>query len=354
MSRTRAKDQSLPGDRDERGARRRPGGAAPGSSRTALGASSDAGHAGHAGPDGVLATLAAGLRAAVRALARLVVPVECPGCGALDVRLCEACAGALGGEPVRREADAPRLDRTDGTRPLPVWALARYAGPLRGVVVAWKDKGRADLSTALEDAVRRAGRAVGPWARDAVGPVWGTARQQVLVVPAPSSAAARRARAREPVRGLARALARGLGDAGVDAVPAPVLARRGRDQVGLGSRRRGARLGEVRAARGAARRVVLAGAVCVLVDDVLTTGATLAACRGALEAAGARVVGAVVLAATPPPQRDDATREVHLPEMLPLPSRRVNLGTSRHGERLAGDPCGHRAIDPRLGPRAGR
>jgi predicted amidophosphoribosyltransferase len=307
------------------------------------------------GPDGAPATLAEGLLTAARALVRLVVPVECAGCGALDVRLCEACARALGGEPARREADAPRLDRMDGTPPLPVWALARYAGPLRGVVVAWKDKGRADLSTALEDAVRGAGRVVGPWARDVVGPAWGTARAQVLVVPAPSSAAARRARAGEPVQGLARALARGLAEAGVDAVPAPVLAQRGRDQAGLGSRRRGARLDGVRVARGPARgRVVLAGAVCVLVDDVLTTGATLAACRRALEEAGARVVGAVVLAATPPPRRDDATREVHLPEMLPLPSRRVNLGSSRHGERLAGDPCGHRAIDPRLGLRAGR
>lgn len=315
--------------------------------------------------DGPLAGCPTGPLAAVRGwartLARLLVPVECPGCGTPDVALCPACAGVLRTAPARREADAPRLDRMDGTSPLPVWALAPYAGPLRGIVVAWKDKGRHDLSRDLEAAAYRAGRAVAPWVRDVVGQVggpWAGAPSRVLVVPAPSSAAARRARGAEPVRRLARAVARGLVDAGIDAVATPVLAqhgRRGRDQVGLGSRSRGARLQGVRVTRGAARRgLPRPGATCLLVDDVLTTGATLAACEQALEGAGADVLGAVVLAATPPPRRGDTPPEVHLPQMLPLPTGRVNLGTSRHGERLVGDPCGHRAIDPRQGPRAGR
>lgn len=257
-----------------------------------------------------------------RALARLLVPVECPGCGMADVSLCSACARTLTGAPTRCEADAPRLDRMDGSPSLPVWTSAPYAGPLRGLVVAWKDKGRLDLATDLEGAAYRAGRDLAPWVHAAVGPVRGATggRARVLVVPAPSSFAARRARGREPVRGLARAVARGLVDGGVDAVPAPVLAQRGRDQVGLGSRRRGARLGAVRLARsvrsgapgrGRTRRPG-PGVPCLLVDDVLTTGATLASCRRVLEEAGARVLGAFVLAATPPPRRHAAARQVHL------------------------------------------
>jgi len=37
----------------------------------------------------------------------------------------------------------------------------------------------------------------------------------------------------------------------------------------------------------------------LLVDDVVTTGSTLAACAAALEGAGAREVGAIVYARTP-------------------------------------------------------
>jgi orotate phosphoribosyltransferase len=47
------------------------------------------------------------------------------------------------------------------------------------------------------------------------------------------------------------------------------------------------------------RRV--AGRRCIIVDDVLTTGATLAEAARALHLAGALVAGAVVLAATRPP-----------------------------------------------------
>ena len=43
--------------------------------------------------------------------------------------------------------------------------------------------------------------------------------------------------------------------------------------------------------------------MCILVDDVLTTGATLAAVERTLEGCGHDVLGATVLAATPTPGR---------------------------------------------------
>jgi ComF family protein len=47
------------------------------------------------------------------------------------------------------------------------------------------------------------------------------------------------------------------------------------------------------------RQDAIGGRVIVLVDDVMTTGATLGACAGALEAAGAREVRTLTLARAP-------------------------------------------------------
>jgi len=257
-----------------------------------------------------------------RELARLVVPVACAGCGAVDVRCCPACAGPFVSGPHRVERAAPRLDRLDGVPPLPVWALAPYAAEVREVVVAWKDRGRVDLDGLLAPALRRAARQVAGVVGEASG------GRAVLVVAAPSTAAARRARGREHVAALAAGVAQGLLDAGVRADVVRVLRRRGpgRDQVGLGARARGRNL----AAGVAVRPRALAragpapagaalsrtgGAACLLVDDVVTTGATLAASERALEAAGADVVAALVVAATPPP---GSRREVSGPSSSPV------------------------------------
>jgi len=85
------------------------------------------------------------------------------------------------------------------------------------------------------------------------------------------------------------------------------LGRYATDQVGLGSRARGRNVaGRVSLRRSA--RVRVAGRVVVLVDDVVTTGATLAACEAALTRAGGRVVAAVTLAATPAPRSRSGRR----------------------------------------------
>jgi predicted amidophosphoribosyltransferase len=263
---------------------------------------------GHAGPV---------LLAALDDVARLVLPVACPGCDAPDVRWCESCLAPLRAPLRRRERDAPRLDRLDGVAPLPVWAPAPYTGPVLGAVLG---PGRGP----------ELGPALGPGLGAVPGE--GPAGCQVLVVPAPTTRAARRARGRDPVALLARAVAAGLDASGTPARSAALLVHRGRarDQVGLGARARGARLGAVAVApgrllgthagglvrpvvgppagarRGAAGRRPSTGApapvvACLLVDDVVTTGATLAARERALTSAGALVLGAVALAATPSP-----------------------------------------------------
>ena len=253
--------------------------------------------------DGLARLLSLGPQA-VRDVTRLVLPVECPGCGELDVLVCRQCVAALAA-PVRRcEADIPRLDRMDGRPALPVWAVARYAGPTRGLVVGWKDHGRADLTRLLAATARRAGREIAPVLRAAVGTA------EVLVVPIPSSPGARRRRGADLVGLLAAAAATGLTDGGLCALAAPALARRrgGRDQVGLGARARGRNTaGSLRLRTSSTGRVASqpgrtpVGRWYLIVDDVVTTGSTLAAADGVLSGSGGLVLGALVIAATPPP-----------------------------------------------------
>ncbi len=117
----------------------------------------------------------------------------------------------------------------------------------------------------------------------------------VLLVPVPSSRAAVRERGQDHARRLAAAAARALRSDGRAARALPLLApaRRTADQSGLSSAERAANLAGALRVRGRPPP----GPV-VLVDDVVTTGATLVEAARALRAAGVPVTGAAVVAAT--------------------------------------------------------
>lgn len=229
---------------------------------------------------------------AVAGLLDLTLPAECAGCGAAGSRCCAGCLAELaGGTP------APWLPSPAPPGFPPTWSVLPYAGATRACIVAWKDGDRADL-TRLFAPVAAGGLA----AALSGHPAWGSGLRDgrpVLLVPTPSARAGTRRRGRAPVRDLCREVLHRVGGSGHGLVCAPALTlrRRVRDQAGLGRDQRAANLS--RAMEVPPRHTAaVAGAHVVVVDDVVTTGATLAEAARALAAAGATDVLAVTLAAT--------------------------------------------------------
>jgi predicted amidophosphoribosyltransferase len=171
-----------------------------------------------------------------------------------------------------------------------VTAAAPYAGPLREALVAFKDHGRWTLRAPLGALL----------ARSVAASVLDASVPRVVLVPVPSSLESARERDGDHVRELALRAASALERAGVDVRVVRALSppRRRRDQVGLGRADRAANLaGTLRPTSDA---LALAGrdVLVLLVDDLVTTGATLAEASRALRTVGVASVGAAVVAAT--------------------------------------------------------
>lgn len=211
----------------------------------------------------------------------LAFPATCSGCAREGVPLCSTCLPALdarlmlpGGTPVGLPAEIPA----------PLLQLewcAPFAGPVRSALHDLKYAGERRLAGPLGAAIARR------WARVGVG--------ATLVVPVPVHAERERRRGYDQAALIATVAARIL-----DLPMAGALEREratlaqfelGRDE--RASNVAGAfRLRTSDRAAGAA----VAGRWILLVDDVVTTGATLGACGNALRRGGAVAVSAIAVA----------------------------------------------------------
>lgn len=203
----------------------------------------------------------------------LIAPPFCWACGSAsphDEPLCRPCRSGL------RWLDPAPVEVAG----LETWAPVSYEGPARALVAALKFRGAAGLATPMA-------------AQIVAGAPTRLLSTAGTLVPVPLLPARARRRGFNQAERLAMAIARRTGSE-----PADCLIRKGPGSSRQVGRGRAERL------RGIAGSVALrTGARCpsdvILVDDVVTTGATLAACAAALRGAGARRVVALAYARTP-------------------------------------------------------
>jgi predicted amidophosphoribosyltransferase len=207
----------------------------------------------------------------------LVLPLECGGCGARSTRWCDACARDLAVKPDQPHLISPRVEPG-----VPVFSLGRYAGARREAIVAVKEHGRADLVEPLAMALR---------AGLAQLLTWGVVDTPMTVVPAPTRRWAARRRGGDPVTRVALAAVAGHREINV----VQVLRTRAlvADSVGLSiadrQRNIAGRVKVVRPLDGSAGEVVV-------VDDIVTTGATVCESVRVLQTVGANVTAVLALA----------------------------------------------------------
>ncbi len=206
----------------------------------------------------------------------LFFPARCLGCGAVvypEEFFCGACrANRPEGFCFRR------LDLPAGS--LPVASPLAYTGGYRRALQQYKFSG-------YKGDAGRLGRLMVPCAE-----ALGLAFDGVTYVPL--SRGGRKKRGYDQSRLLAKAVAKSLGLPLLDVLE---KARETKIQHQLGREERAQNV------RGAYRATgSVAGRTLLLIDDIVTTGATLTECAGALYRAGAKAVGCLCAADAPGPE----------------------------------------------------
>lgn len=197
----------------------------------------------------------------------VILPLRCAMCGRHGAHICDGCLGRL--------SRAPLLRRLAARGAPEVMALGSHDGYLRTAILAMKYRNR-------WQAAHRLGALLGdklPHAIDAI-------------VPVPLHGSRLRSRGFNQAEVIARGIASSLSVATVCQALERIQATAPQSSLAMGDRARNVR----EAFCATATALDLRGLRVLIVDDVVTTGATLAACAGALRSCGISHITAAALA----------------------------------------------------------
>ena len=208
-------------------------------------------------------------------MANLLFPRGCAGCDKPDDVLCDACLASFDCE----------LSQPLETAEMGRWfACGWYRGAARQSILAWKDHGDEECDRPFSDALCRLAERAGVIdAMDGVREICDT----ILVVPASSSIASMRQRGRRHMMPLAKRLSAFLRcRTGFRVQVCDALTNKGikgKSVETKGTEQRAQRLkGHVMVRPG----VTLQNKAVILVDDIVTSGATMRRCVDALTSQG--------------------------------------------------------------------
>jgi len=195
----------------------------------------------------------------------LIFPSRCAICDSSGKNLCDACLKLLWIEPVEFKLSG-----------LTVFTLTKYSNETSKLLVALKEKGQSALVSELATML------------DPVLANIPTSESKVFLVPAPSRPANFAKRGFTPMLLLAQAISNR--NPRLKVLNALNFSRDVKDQVGLTANERIANL-----AMSMSLNQQVAGKICYLLDDVVTTGATALEAARVLRLGGATVPGVLTL-----------------------------------------------------------
>lgn len=218
------------------------------------------------------------------AAADLIIGASCAGCGRPAITLCASCAGMLTPQPrVAWPRPTPQILRQPSLiEPI---ASGIHEGPLRAVLAQFKEEGQFGLLHILGHFLASSVCFAAP------------VNRPVVLVPIPSTRVTRMRRGQDTIGDLSRAAAKALQAIGIDCIVGSPLvhARRVADQSGLSAGDRSINMSDALRMRSVAG---LEDRSIIVVDDILTTGATVAEAVRVLSEAGFRPASIAVIAAT--------------------------------------------------------